>query len=153
MRVEQRQLLLAMHGIIGVVDVEHDVARRPRETAAVEIDLAETDPRECAPVGDVLQPRQRRLAHQVGAGFGRTADGDLQCGIGAQHVDVVAVLVAGGDHEHPGHRHLDVAVPGAEWIALVAQGSGDRLGDGHQDPFSGCPLRAAGSGLNRPRLV
>ena len=83
-RVEQRQLLLAVHGIVGVVDVEHDARWRPREAPAVEIDLAETDAGERTPVGEVLQPRQRRLAHQVGAALRCPADRDLQCGIGAQ---------------------------------------------------------------------
>ena len=71
---------------------------RPREAAAVEIDLAEPDARQRTPVGKVLEPRQRRLAHQVGAALGRTAAGDLQGRIGAQRIDVVAVLVAGRDH-------------------------------------------------------
>ena len=127
-RVEQRQLLLAVHGIVGVVDVEHDARRRPGEAAAVEIDLAEPDPRQRSPVGEVLQPRQRRLAHQVGAGLGASADRDLQRGIGAQRIDVVAVLVAGGDHQHPRRHHLGVAVTDAGRIALVAERAGDRLG-------------------------
>src|SRR5690606_8549724 len=46
MRIEQRQLLLAVHGIVRVVDVEHDARRRAGEAAAVEIDLAEADPRQ-----------------------------------------------------------------------------------------------------------
>lgn len=48
-RVEQRQLLLAVHRIVGVVDVEHDARWRACEAAAVEIYLAEPDTGECAP--------------------------------------------------------------------------------------------------------
>ncbi len=40
----------AVHGIIRVVDVEHDARRRPSEAAAVEIDLAEPDPCQRSPV-------------------------------------------------------------------------------------------------------
>ncbi len=50
-RVEERELLLTVHGIVRVVDVENDAARRPREAAAVEIDLAEADTGERTPVG------------------------------------------------------------------------------------------------------
>ena len=76
-RVEEREFLLAVHRIVGVVDVEHDAPRRAREAAAVEIDLAEADTGERTPVGQVLQPGQRRLAHQVAAALGCAADGDL----------------------------------------------------------------------------
>ena len=127
-RVEQCQLLLAVHGIVGVVDVEHDACRRAAKAPAVEIDLTEADAGERAPAGEVLQPRQCRLAHQVGAGLGCTTNGDLQRGIGAQRVDVVAVLVAGRDHQHPRPRHLGVAVADAGGITLVAQRPRDRLG-------------------------
>ena len=128
-RVEQCQLLLAVHGIIRVVDVEHDARRRPREAAAVEIDLPEPDPCQRSPVGNVLQPRQRRLAHQVGTAFGAATDRDLQRGIGAQGIDVVAVLVTGGDHQHPCRHHLGVAVADASRIAIVVQRVGDGLGE------------------------
>ena len=76
-RIEECQLLLTVGRIIGVVNVEHDAMRRPREAPTVEIDLAEADARERPPVGQVLEPRQRRLAHQVGAAFGRPADRDF----------------------------------------------------------------------------
>ena len=52
----------------------------------------------------------------------------FKCGIGAQRVDVVAVLVAGRDHEHARHRHLGVAVQDTSGITVVAQAGGDRLG-------------------------
>ena len=127
-RVEECELLLAMHGIVGIVDVEHDCSGRSREASAIEIDLAEPYARQRTPVGQVLEPGQRRLAHQIAAAVGCAADGDLQGGIGTQRVDVIAVLVAGGDHDHPRHRHLGVAVPYPARIAIVAERPGDRLG-------------------------
>ena len=99
-----------------------------REAPAIEIDLAEPDAGQRTPVGKVLQPRQGRLAHEVGAGHRASAAGDLQRRIGAQCVDVVAVLVAGRDHEHARLHHLGVAVLDACGIAFVAQAGGDRLG-------------------------
>ena len=41
--IEKRQLLLAVRGIIGVVDIEHNAAGRPRKAPAVEINLAEAN--------------------------------------------------------------------------------------------------------------
>ena len=127
MRVEERKLLLAVHGIVRVVDVEHDCSGRPRQAAAVEIDLAEPYARERTPVGQVLEPGQGGLAHQVGAALGCAADGDLQGRIGTQRVHIITVLVAGGDHDHPRHRHLGEAVPDAGRIAIVTERSRNRL--------------------------
>ena len=132
-RVEERELLLAVRGIVGVVDVENDALRWSREAAAVEIDLAEPYARERAPVGQVLEPRQCRLAHQIGAAVGCAADGDLQGGIAPQRVDVIAVLVSGRDHDNPRHCHLAIAVPHADRIAIVPERSCNR--PGQIEPF------------------
>lgn len=107
---------------------EHDARRRSREAPAIEVDLAETDADGRAPAGEVLQPRQRRLAHQVGTGLRTAADRDLQRGVRAQRVDVVAILVAGRDHQHPCPCHVGVAVADAGRIAIAAQRSGDSRG-------------------------
>jgi len=127
-RVEEGEFLLPVRGIIGVVDVEHDARRRPREAVAVKIDLAEPDADQRAPVGQVLEPRQRRLAHQIGAALRRPADADLQGRIALERVDIVAVLVAGRDHQHARQRHLGVAVTDAGGIAHVGERPRDRLG-------------------------
>lgn len=42
----------------------------------------------------VLEPRQRRLAHQIGPRIGAAAAGNLQGGIGLELFHVDAVLVA-----------------------------------------------------------
>jgi hypothetical protein len=46
-----------VHGIVRVVDVEHDCSGRLREASAIEIDLTEPDARQRTPVGQVLKPR------------------------------------------------------------------------------------------------
>ena len=94
-RIEQCQLLLAVRGIIGVVDVEHNAVWRPHKASAIKIDLAEADACERAPVGQILEPRQRRLAHQVGVALGRPADCDFQGGIPLESIDIVTILVTG----------------------------------------------------------
>ena len=54
MRVEERKLLLAVHGIVRVVDVEYDCSGRSREAVAIDIDLADPDTRQHTPIGEVL---------------------------------------------------------------------------------------------------
>ena len=59
-RIEHRQLLLAVGGIVGVVDVERDPLGWFRPAAAEQIDEAEPDLDQRPPVGQVLKPGQRR---------------------------------------------------------------------------------------------
>ena len=63
--VEQRQLLLAVHQVVGVVDVEHDRGRRAGVAAAEQIDEAGADPIQRPGIGEVLQARDGRLARNA----------------------------------------------------------------------------------------
>ena len=78
MGVEQRQLLLAVHHVVGIVDVEHDRGRRAGVAATEQIDEAGTDPVQRPGIGEVLQARDGRLARNVAAGLRRTLAGDQQ---------------------------------------------------------------------------
>ena len=55
-RIEQRQLLLAVHQVVGVIDIEHDRRWHTRVAAAEEVDEAGADPVQRAGVGEVLEP-------------------------------------------------------------------------------------------------
>ena len=128
-RVEQRQLLLAVHQVVGVVDVEHDRRRRARVAAAEEIDEAGADPVQRAGVGEVLQPRDRRLARNVVTALRRTLAGDHQRGIVAQRIEVVAILVAGGDRHHARRHHRAIGVDDEQRVARVRQRVRDHGGE------------------------
>ena len=129
MAVEQGELLAAVHQIIGIVDVEYDRKWRRWIALAEQIDQPHADPVERPGIDRVLQSRQGRLAHQVDAALGRAVAGDLQCGIGLEPVDVVAILVAGGDHHHAGLHHVGVGVGHQQRIACIRHRCGDHLGD------------------------
>ena len=73
MRIEEREFLLAVRGIVGVVDIEHDVLRHTLPALAEQVDEPQSDALERAPVGQVLEPEQRRLAHQIETGLGGAA--------------------------------------------------------------------------------
>ena len=62
--IEQPQLLAAMGGIKGIVNVEHDPARHMAEAVAVEIDHGVAHAQQSALVRQVLQSRDRRLRAQ-----------------------------------------------------------------------------------------
>jgi hypothetical protein len=59
--VEQPQLLPAMHGIEGVVDVEHDPPWHLAEAVAVDLNHRPSHAQQAPYVGQVLQPRDGRL--------------------------------------------------------------------------------------------
>src|SRR5450759_5365153 len=64
-RVEQAKLLAAMHGIEGVIDIEHDASRHPPEAVAVMIDHGTAHAQQGARIGQVLGARDRGLRAQI----------------------------------------------------------------------------------------
>ena len=126
--VEQRQLLLAVHHVVGVVDVERDRGRRAGVAAAEQVDEAGTDPVQRAGVGEVLQARDGRLARNVVAALRRTLAGDQQSGIVAQRVEIVGILVAGGDRHHARGRHRAIGVGDEQRVGRVGKRIGDHRG-------------------------
>jgi len=61
MGVEQAQLLAAMHGVEGIVDIKNDPLRHLPERAAIKIGQGTAHAQQAAPIRQVLQPRDRRL--------------------------------------------------------------------------------------------
>ena len=114
-------------------DVEHDVFRWRRIAVEEDIDQFAADGVECHGIGRVLQPRQSRLAHQVDASLGGTITGDLECRIGLERIDVIAILMPRRDHHRAGEHHGGVRVRDQQRIARV----GDVFGD------AGCDVELA----------
>jgi hypothetical protein len=110
MRIEQAQLLAAMHSIEGVVDIERDAARHLAEALAIVIDHGSSHAQQGAGIGQVLQARDGRLRAQIGV-VGQTAHRQFEHWIATQAVGIVAVLVARRDHQHAGADDLVQFVP------------------------------------------
>jgi hypothetical protein len=116
MRIEQRQLLMAMRDVAGVVDVERDGARRVGVTGAIKIDEDAAKLHDFAQARRVLPTRQGRLRAQIIAGIGQAPAGKLERRILAQMIEVVRILIAAGDGQNA--RAKDTAecrVP-SEWV-------------------------------------
>ena len=109
MRVEQRQLLMAVRDIAGVVDVENDrgrlafIGRHP----LIDERIGQAD--RVFQRRRVLQPRQRRLRTKVRAGIRQTPAGELERRIGAQKIQIVGVFIAAGDGEDARADHVGAA--------------------------------------------
>jgi hypothetical protein len=82
MGMEQRQLLLAVDPILGIVDVEHDPPRDLVEAVAEEVDHGGHHPLERGRPRQVLEPAHRRLRAQVISGLRQSTDGHLEGWIG-----------------------------------------------------------------------
>ena len=90
--VEQAQLLAAMHPVEGVVDIEDDALGHPPERGAVLLDQRPAQAQQRPPVGQVFQPRDRRLRAQLLI-RGQSVQRQLEHRISAQCGGVIAVLV------------------------------------------------------------
>ena len=102
--VEQRQLLVAMHGIVGVIDVEGDSLGRTAVTFAPQIHhgMGQADQR--AQVRGVLPARHRRLRGQIVAALRQPPTGQLKRRIVAQIVEIVGIRIAAGNGEDAARR-------------------------------------------------
>ena len=118
MRVEQAQLLPAMHGVERIVHVQHDPARHLAERRAVKVHHGSAHAQQRARAGQVLQARdnwlraQRRLVPEP-------RHGELEHRVRAQPVGVVAVLVASRDHQQAKAHDLVQTMHDALRVARV----------------------------------
>ena len=127
--MEQRQLLLAVNPILGVVDVEHDPPRHLSEAVAEQVDHRRHHPLERGRPGQVLEPAHRRLRAQVLSALGQPADRHLEGRIGAQGVAVVGIGIAGSDQQRAEADHLGQAVTHPLRITRVVEATRQPVGD------------------------
>ncbi len=106
MRVEERELLMAVNDIDGVVDIEGHRLGRRRVAGAIEIDHDPHQADQIAQPGRILPARDGRLRAQVDAAVGQPATSQLEPRIGAQPVEIVGILPAAGDGKDAGAQYI-----------------------------------------------
>lgn len=127
--VEQRQLLPAVGAVLGVIDVEHQPARRLGEAVAEQRDHRRHHALERDPAGQVLQPGHGRLRAQVDAALGQSAHRHLEGRVPAQGVAVVGVRIARRDRQGPEPNHLGQTVDHPIRRPRVLKAAGQPVGD------------------------
>ena len=127
MRVEEPQLLAAMHGVKSVVDVEDDPVWNLVEGLAIKIDHSVAHAQQRARVGQVFQPRDRRLRTQFALRWCQI-ERHLEHRVAAQRVGVVAVLVARRDHQQAKANDVVQRMRDLPGIARILQAGGHALG-------------------------
>src|SRR3954471_9236876 len=110
MRVEQRELLRTMHDVDGVVDVQRHLARRAGMAGAIDVDHGVAQGGHLVPVRRVLPARDGRLRAQICTALRKASAGQLESGIAAQMVEIVAVLIAARDGQDAGAQDIGHAV-------------------------------------------
>ena len=129
--VEERQLLVAVHGIAGVVDVQRDGGGRGGKAAAEEIDQGGRHARHLDARGRVLQSAHGGLGAERAAALRRLPCGQLEQRVRAQCVAVVGILIPAGDRQHAKAQHGRERVDHLRLIAPVADTACQGLGEAY----------------------
>ncbi len=129
MRVEQRELLVAVDNVAGVVDVECHLGGRRRIAVEPQIEHHPAEPDHAAQIGRVLPAGHRRLRAQVPAAVRQPAAGELERRIEAQAVEIVGVLPAAGDGEDARPQNVGQRMRDPAGVAAVRDRGGELGGD------------------------
>jgi hypothetical protein len=127
MGVPLRPLLVAMHDVDRVVDVQHHRLRWLRIALAPDVDERVSKTDDLPQCRCVLPARDGRLRAQVPAGVGQASARQLEGRVPAQPVEVVAIRVAAPDRQHAGAQHIGDCVPDVRGIARVGNKSRECL--------------------------
>jgi len=98
------------------------------EAAAEDIHQRRRHARRLGARRHVLKPAHGRLGTQIAAAFRRMPDRQLEQRIAAPGVAIIGVLVTASDGQHAKAQHLGQPVRHHRRIALVAQASGQKVG-------------------------
>ena len=129
MGVEQSKLLVTVDDIDRVVDIEGHRRWRVGIAGAVQIDHDRHQSDQIAQARSILPARDGRLRAQVTAGIGQPPAGQLEGRVGAQPVEVVAILITAGDGEDPGAQDIGQQMGDPVRITAVRDHCGEPLGD------------------------
>ena len=129
MRVPQRQLLAAVHPVLGVVDIEQDAPGHLVEAVAEQIDHRRHHALECGRAGQIFEPADGRLRTQILAALRQPSDRHLEGRVGFERVTVVAVGIARRDQQGAVADHLGKFVPHPLRVARVFEAASQPLGD------------------------
>ena len=77
----------------------------------------------------ILPARHGRLRAQIGAAVRQAPTGQLEAGIGVQMIEIVGILVAAGDGQHPSTQDVGDAVRHQRRIVRVGDQPRQRRGD------------------------
>jgi hypothetical protein len=128
-RIEQRELLPAVHPVLGVVDVEQDTPGDRLEAVAEQPDHRRHHAFERGRAGQVFQSADGRLRAQSLAALGQPPDRHLEGRVGFERVAVVAVGIARRNQQGAIADHLGEPVQHPVRVAPVFDAGRQPIGD------------------------
>ena len=128
MGIEQSQLLAAVNRVKCIVDVEHDPFGSLLEGVAIQVDHGAAHAQQGAGVRQVFQSGNGRLRAQFAIGR-RQIKRHFEHGIASQGPGVIAVLIAGADHQQAKADDVSERVGDQVRRARIDQASGQPIGD------------------------
>ena len=151
MSVEPRQLLVAVHDIERIVDVQRDRARRVRMAPAPQINHAMAQTQQSAQVRCVLPTRYGRLRGPIAATVRQPAAGQFEGRIVTQIVKVIRVRIAAGNGEDACPQDVIHAMGDPATIAMIGDQRSQVV---HQaePPVGGRQQQYAAIGADRARV-
>jgi hypothetical protein len=144
-RVEQGKLLMPVHDVDGVVDVQRHLGGWAGEAGAVGVDHGVGQANDLAQRRCVLPARHGRLRAQIMAAVWQATAGEFEPGVCAEVIEVVGVLVAAGDGEHAGTQDVGDAMRHEQRIARVHDQPSKSIGDPYAT-LGGCQQQDAAIG-------
>lgn len=119
-RVEQRYLLMTVHGVDKIVDIKRHRIRRRRMPCAIRIHQRAGRGHDLAQYRCILRSRNPCLGTEIAAAAGHASAGLLECRISGQRIALVAVLGAASDRQNPPTQDRGEAVRRARGIARIS---------------------------------
>jgi hypothetical protein len=125
--VEQGGLLVAVHRITAIVDVQRDGGRGLGETPAEAVHQRRRHSRRLDARRHVLQPAHGRLRAQVLAALRRPPHRQLEQRVRAQGVAIVGIAITAGDGQHAEAEHPGKPVGDQCRVAPIPDTTGQKL--------------------------
>ena len=132
MPVPERELLIAMHDVARVVDIQRDRCRRGGIAGAVDVDHRGHHAGQSARSRCIFPPAHRRLAGQPRARFRQLAERQAEAWIVAQSIEIIGILIAARNREHTGTQNVIQAMDHPRWIARIGNTSRQALANPHR---------------------
>jgi hypothetical protein len=149
MGIEQRQLLMAVHHVERVIDIERHCDRRRCVARAIKIDHHTHEPDDLAQVRGVLAAGHGRLRTQIQSAIRQSSAGQLEGGVKAQPIEIVGILVAAGDRQNASPQNLRQPVHKPQRITWISDHRRKLLGD-REPPFGFARIITPPSEVIRP---
>jgi hypothetical protein len=132
MSVPERELLIAVHDITRVIDIQRHRRRWGRIAGTVNADHRDHHPGQFTRGRCILPAAHRRLAGQPRARSRQLAQRQAEARIVAQGIEIIGVLIATRDREHTGTQNVIEAMDHPRRVTRIGDARSKLPADPHR---------------------